>query len=97
MHIIIDHNVTVNELQDGSVIVTRPTIMGKVASHIIKSPYKATDIAAWLAGKLGYVPRTVMIQQAFPDMSNEDREFLISGITPDAWSRMFPATKEDAE
>ena len=93
MHIIIDDNTTVNELQDGSIIVTRPTIMGKVASHVIRSPYRATDIAAWLASKLGYTPRSVMVQQAFPEMSDEDREFLISGITPDAWARMFP--KED--
>ena len=94
MNIVIDKDVTVNELQDGSILVTRPTIMGKVASHIIRSPYNAHEIATWLSGKLGYTPRTVMIQEAFPEMSLEDREFLISGITPDVWSRMFP--KEDA-
>jgi hypothetical protein len=96
MIIIIDKNVTVNQLQDGSVVVTRPSIMGKVASHTIKSPYKAIEIATWLAQKLGYVSiKSMLIQEAFPDMGAEDREFLISGITPDAWNAMFPA-EDDA-
>lgn len=95
MHIIIGRDATVNELKDGSVIVTRPSIMGKVTSHTIKSPYKAIDIAAWLSGKLGYTARPALIQEVFPLMSAEDREFLVSGITPETWAAMFP--KEDGD
>lgn len=29
------------------------------------------------------------IQDAFPNMSKDDREFLISGITPEEWNKLF--------
>ena len=30
-----------------------------------------------------------LIQDAFPEMKAEDREFLMTGITPAEWDRMF--------
>jgi len=30
------------------------------------------------------------IQDVFPDLNKEQREFLISGATPEDWNRMFP-------
>ena len=30
------------------------------------------------------------VQDAFPDMSREEREILISGITPQEWDELFP-------
>lgn len=36
----------------------------------------------------------MFIQQAFKSLSSEEREFLMSGITPDEWAEMF---KEPAE
>lgn len=35
----------------------------------------------WLGGKL--------IQDAMPDLSTDDREFLISGMTPEEWKEMM--------
>jgi hypothetical protein len=35
-----------------------------------------------------------MIQDAFPNMGKEDREFLMTGITPAEWTNMF---REGAE
>ena len=35
------------------------------------------------------------IQGIFPELSNEDREFLISGITPEEWDATFPKGDED--
>ena len=35
----------------------------------------------WMSGK--------MIQSAFPGLSADDREFLMTGITPEEWSKMF--------
>ena len=29
-----------------------------------------------------------LIQRVFPEMKSEDREFLISGISPEGWKRM---------
>jgi hypothetical protein len=35
------------------------------------------------------------IQNAFPDMSAEDRELLISGTHPACWNKLFPREDED--
>lgn len=35
------------------------------------------------------------IQDAMPHLSADDREFLISGITPDEWNKVFPEEEED--
>ena len=34
-------------------------------------------------------------QDCFPDLSAEQREFLISGICGPCWDEMFPPTEED--
>jgi hypothetical protein len=33
-------------------------------------------------------------QEAFPLLSAEEREFLISGVTPEKWKEILPPTKE---
>lgn len=43
----------------------------------------------WTAG--------VHIQDVMPELSNEQREFLISGTTPDEWNDIFKKTPEDYE
>ena len=80
---VIDPNTSVLTLKDGSVHVTRPTIMGKVAGHIIKSEYTAEAIALWLE------TRHDLVQNVFPNMDAEDREFLMTGITPAEWNKMM--------
>jgi len=92
MIIQIDKNVTV--VQSGDlVIVTRPCIMGGVASHTIQSSYTALEIASWLKSRIERQPN-ILAQEAFPAMKAEDREFLMSGITPDHWNKMFPKDLE---
>jgi hypothetical protein len=39
------------------------------------------QLAAWKGGML--------IQDAMPNVSSEDREFLMSGFTPEDWAHMF--------
>jgi len=80
--------------KDGLVIVTRPCIMGGIATHIIESNYSAEAIELWLKLRMERKHQP-MIQEAFPNMKAEDREFLLSGITPAHWNKMFP--KEDAQ
>ena len=41
----------------------------------------AAKVLAWRGGML--------IQDAFPDMSVDDREFLISGTCPACWEQLF--------
>lgn len=36
-----------------------------------------------------WLRREASIQDAMPNLSPDDREFLMTGITPDEWDRMF--------
>ena len=42
----------------------------------------AEEIATWKAGEL--------IQNVMPHLSADDREFLMTGLTPEDWEEMFP-------
>lgn len=57
---------------------------------VSKAPYTLTvDIYKYYAWKDG-----ALVQDAFPDLKPEQREFLISGITPSEWEAMFPSSEE---
>lgn len=45
-------------------------------------PVTEAQMQDWLNGAL--------IQNAMPDVSAEDREFIITGITPEEWKEAFP-------
>ena len=36
------------------------------------------------------------VQDAFPDHSAQDREFIKTGITPAEWDQMFPEEEDDS-
>lgn len=44
-------------------------------------------VTKWQEGEL--------IQKAFPDMSMQDREILISGTHPACWEKLFPGEDSD--
>lgn len=37
----------------------------------------------------------MLVQAIFPNLSKEEREFLISGITPDEWNNTFGEEEDD--
>jgi len=37
------------------------------------------------------------IQDAFPNLSNDDREFLISGYSPEGWKLIFGSEEDDED
>lgn len=41
---------------------------------------------------LDQMRRGVIIQEAFPMLAPQDREFILSGITPQRWNKLFPPT-----
>ena len=49
------------------------------------------EYARWQRGELGYV------QDAFPQLNAEEREFLISGTTPEEWDDLFGDIEEDED
>lgn len=72
--------------------VTRLDPTGNSVEHTITTGmYQAIDVAIWLY--LRDSNQAPLIQESFPYMSAEDREFLMTGLTPEAWNKLFP--KED--
>tara|TARA_R100000951_G_scaffold105043_2_gene98572 strand:- start:527 stop:736 length:210 start_codon:yes stop_codon:yes gene_type:complete len=55
--------------------------------HVMKLPITNDQIERWQNGKF--------IQNAMPDLDDEQREFLMTGITPDEWNANFGETEEN--
>lgn len=49
------------------------------------------EYARYQRGELGYV------QEAFPLLSADDREFLVTGVTPEEWDDLFGDIEEDED
>lgn len=54
--------------------------------HTIDLPVTEEQIAAWENGTL--------IQLAMPNLSPDQREFMITGVTPEEWDAQFPEEPE---
>lgn len=42
-----------------------------------------------------YNRKQVLIQDAFPELNEDEREFMLTGITPDEWNVLFNDRDED--
>ncbi len=62
-------------------------ITGK--THTREIPVTEAQLQAWQSGQL--------IQVAMPNVSAEDREFLITGITPEEWNEMMKDDEDEDE
>lgn len=60
-------------------ITRRDPFTGKVNTREI--PVTQEQIDKWQAGEL--------IQRAMPNLSADDREFIMTGITPESWADTF--------
>jgi hypothetical protein len=60
-------------------IVRKSPISGRLVARTI--PVTPEQLAAWQAGAL--------IQEAMPQLSPEDREFILSGISPEEFAATF--------
>ena len=65
-------------------ITKKSTLTGKY--HTKELPITEAQLWMWENGAL--------IQNAMPDLPREDREFLISGITPEEWREHFGDPEE---
>ena len=54
---------------------------------------KHYSVVVSLEGVIAYFTLGAHIADAFPDLPREEREFLISGTSPEGWIRMFGGTK----
>ena len=63
----------------------RSMISGKW--HVMELPVTKDQIRRWMNGEF--------IQNAMPNLNDEQREFLMTGITPDEWDASFGETEEN--
>lgn len=68
-------------------VSARSSITGQVNTRDI--PAWAIKIKQWMDDK------TKNIQDVFPNLSDDDREFLITGITPEEWDKFIPELDEE--
>ena len=65
---------------DGGMLVTRTSVFsGKTRQRVL--PVTAEQLAAWRGGEL--------IQRAIPQLTDEDREFLLTGTVQAEWDEAF--------
>jgi len=64
--------------------ITRTSTFSGV-ERTLDLPITEEQIEAWNAGTL--------IQEAMPQLSAEDREFIMTGVTPEEWDEEFDKTK----
>jgi hypothetical protein len=61
-------------------IERRDPLTGK--TNVMDLPVTPEQLAAWRNGTL--------IQRAMPDLTADQREFLMTGLMPDSWDALFP-------
>jgi hypothetical protein len=54
---------------------------------------KGYSVVVPLEGAIAYFTKGAHIAEAFPELPREEREFLISGTSPEGWIRLFGGVK----
>lgn len=91
MRIVISEDVTAIWHKDHSVTVTRPTVFGGMATHTILCDGEtshAHEIIQYVHNR-EHGHDVPLIQEALPFLNADDREFLLTGITPEKWKETF--------
>lgn len=60
-------------------ITRKSTLTGNV--HTLEISVTEAQLEAWKAGEL--------IQKAMPNLTADDREFILTGVTPEEWDATF--------
>jgi hypothetical protein len=72
--------------EDGRIRLTGPCVVTGLEHSVVVSR----------DGLLAYFEQGVTAREAFPELPKEEREFLISGTSPNGWRMLF-GTAEDLE
>ena len=71
----------IEHVSDGFVKVHKVSILsGKEGSMVL--PTRQGNLEHW-------IDTCMLVQDAFPHFTSEQREFLISGSTPEEWNKLF--------
>lgn len=89
------NDVTILQGKYDTVFVTRPSMLTNRIHTISFGGVRFEDLADWMEGRMKRMPDNQMVQDAFPHLSDADREFLMTGITAEEWLAAFPPEEED--
>lgn len=80
-------NLTATVQEDGRIRLSGPCVVtGREHSVVVSRE----DV-------LAYFQCRVNAREAFPELAKEDREFLISGTSPEGWEMLFGCTQDSDE
>jgi hypothetical protein len=68
-------------------IIKASLLTGRV--NTMDLPITPDEWMSWKSGR-------VLIQNAFPKLTAEQREFILTGYTPEDWEILFPPEDDDA-
>lgn len=77
----VKHNVT--DMEDGGILITTNNIFGEPAKHFIPCSLQKYNQA------MDKYKSGALLQEAFSFLSLDDREFLLTGITPERWDMLY--------
>lgn len=66
--------------------ITRTSMFSGI-ERTLDLPITEEQLSAWTSGTL--------IQEAMPELSPNDREFVMTGVTPEEWDKEFGTMKDD--
>ena len=69
--------------------LTRTSIITRRDNTMVL-PVEPERVADWLKARRDNPAAAPLVQDAFPDLSEAHREFLLTGITPDEWGQPYP-------
>ena len=93
----IGEHITVVEGEDDVVYVTRPSLITNKMNTVPFIGVDAAFLVGWLTERYVDGGRTAMVQDAFPDMNAEEREFLMTGITAQEWRDNLSPSEDELE
>jgi len=68
--------------------ISRRSVLSGV-TRTLNLPITVNQLGAYMSG--------ATLQEAFPHLSPDQREFIYTGITAEEWERFFPMDEEDEE
>lgn len=69
-------------------VMRRSELTGKL--HTMNLPVTAQEAQDWQQD-----PNAPHVQDAFPNLTADEREFILTGITPDEWDELVGGSEDD--
>ena len=90
----IGDNITILDGPDGIVYITRPSMITNKINTVPFTNVTSQDLVFWIAGRAQGLG-VAMVQDAFPQLNDSEREFLLTGITEEEWKEHMTVEEEE--